>query len=753
MFPAKSAWKRWRRLVAYGALGAALQSAAWVDAAEPPRFQGLSNLLGLSKSQTAETAPADQQAVQAPSDLELPARLPVPDEEIAPLPKADAIPFQEAQATEQAEPKPATQEEAKPAPTQADPKAADQDEPGRSLLRPRTRRRPDPETPQTQPPQNSTQTETPDRQLLRRPLGGPDEIGEPEQAPLDTDLEPATLQQPPAFPTLGFAGPSGILPTETQTSSHFVPIEDRWRIGLPYWDRYGTGNAIVDDEPYELGHWWDAYNQNVLKGDYPIIGHHTFMNLTITDQQVIQAQELPAATTPFESTLRQYQNDFFGNNNSFAYQHYLKVSLSLFHGDAAFKPMDWQVRLTPVFNINYVDLEELAGVNPDVSRGRTRGRTFTALEEWFVEAKITDLSGHYDFLSVRGGSQFFVSDFRGFIFSDTNRAIRLFGTRLSNKQQFNVVWFDQTDKDTNSQLNSIGEDRHQNVLILNFFSQDFIWPGYTTQLSYHYNNDGPSFKFDKNNFLVRPDPVGVFTPHRVEAHYLGWAGDGHIGRYNISHAFYWVLGHDSLNPLAGTEQDINAQMGAIELSYDRDWVRLRASLFYASGDKNIEDGQAEGFDSIFDNPNFAGGPFSFWQRQQIQLLGAKLTNQFSLVPDLRNSKIQGQSNFVNPGLWLYNVGVDFEITPKLRSINNVNFLWFDENDVLERFVFQDNISRQLGVDLSTGIEYRPFLNDNVILLAGLSGFIPGPGFKDLYNDFETQVDTMIAGFMELILQY
>lgn len=561
------------------------------------------------------------------------------------------------------------------------------------------------------------------------------------------------MQRPPALPTLGFAGPSGILPTEYQTSSHFAPLEDRWRIGLPFWDRYGTGNPIVDDEPYELGHWWDAYNQNVLKGDYPIIGDHTFMNITITNQQVMQAQELPNATTPFESTLRPNQNEFFGNNNSFAYQNYLKFSFTLFHGDAAFKPIDWQIRLTPVFNINYVDIEELAAVNPDVSRGRTRGRTFTALEEYFIEAKLTDLSGHYDFASVRAGSQFFVSDFRGFIFSDTNRAIRLFGSRISNQQQFNIVWFDQQDKDTNSQLNSIGEDRHQNIVILNFFHQDFIWPGYTAQVSYHYNNDQPSFKFDKNNFLVRPDPVGVFTPHRVEAHYLGWAGDGHIGRYNISHAFYWVLGRDSLNPLAGSSQDINAQMAAIELSYDRDWVRFRTSLFWASGDDNTEDGDAEGFDSIFDNPNFAGGPFSFWQRQQIQLLGAKLTNQFSLVPDLRNSKIQGQSNFVNPGLWLVNAGIDFEITPKLRSINNVNFLWFDENDVLERFTFQDNISRQIGVDLSTGIEYRPFLNDNVILLSGLSALIPGPGFKDLYNDFQEQVDPMLAAFVELLLVY
>src|SRR6185295_3885086 len=99
----------------------------------------------------------------------------------------------------------------------------------------------------------------------------------------------------------------------------------------------------------------------------------------------------------------------------------------------------------------------------------------------------------------------------------------------------------------------------------------------------------------------------------------------------------------------------------------------RTSGFWSSGDDNIEDGVAKGFDTIFDNPNFAGGQFSFWQRQAIPLFGVNLVNRFSLVPDLRSSKFQGQSNFVNPGLMLVNGGMDFDITPKLRTIANVNF--------------------------------------------------------------------------------
>ncbi|MBW3597881.1 MAG: hypothetical protein KY475_11480, partial [Planctomycetes bacterium] len=424
----------------------------------------------------------------------------------------------------------------------------------------------------------------------------------------------------------------------------------------------------------------------------------------------------------------------------------------LFHGDAAFMQPDWRTRVTPIFNYNYLDVEELAVVNPDVREGTTRFRTDFALEEWWVEAKLADLSPHYDTASVRAGSQPFISDFRGFIFADINRGVRLFSTRVANREQFNLAWFDQTEKETNSLLNTF-DDRHQNTWIANWYRQDFIWPGYATQFSFHYNHDQPSFKFDENDFLVRPDPVGVFAPHDVKSYYFGWTGFGHIHRINVVHAYYTVFGRDSLNPLAGKPQDITAHMAALELSYDRDWVRFRGSAFYASGDDDIDDDDAEGFDAIFDNPNFAGGKFSYWQRQQVRLFGVNLVQRESLVPNLRSSKFQGQTNFVNPGLYLLNVGLDADITPKLKSINNVNFLWFEHRDVLEQLVFQSNINSEIGTDLSAGLEYRPLLNNNIIIEGGVSALIPGDGFEDLYNPIAGDVDTLYAAFAEVILLY
>lgn len=564
-------------------------------------------------------------------------------------------------------------------------------------------------------------------------------------------------------PPNGFAGPSSILPRETQTSSHFVPVEDRWRIGYPEWDRYGRGHPWVDDYPFIKGHWWDPYNQNVLKGDYPIIGQHTFMNLTVQNRFIQNFQKNPIGTTPFESTEDAFQEEFFGRQRNFLNQNYLSVQFDLFHSvTAAFKPLDWQVRIQPIFNRNQVEFEELAQVNPDVRKGTHRVRHDFSLEQYFVEAKLADLGPDFDFASTRIGSQFFSSDFRAFLFADTNRAVRLFGTRHGNRDQFNLLWFDMLEIETNSLLNTF-DDRHQNILIANYYRQDFVFPGYNAQVSYHYNDDGPSFKFDENNFLVRPDPVGIFEPHRVQAHYFGVAGDGHIGRINVTNQFYWALGEDSKNPLANEKQDIDAKMFALELSIDRDWVRFRTSYFYASGDDDLFDDKARGFDTIMDNANFAGGEFSYWQRQAVRLFGVNLVNNGSLIPDLRSSKTQGQSNFVNPGLHLINAGMDFEITPKMKLITNANYLWFDTTEPLEIFTFQDRIDPEIGVDLSMGVEYRPFLNDNFIIVGGIASLIPGKGFDDLFGtaipeiafggDDDIEADQLYSNFIEVILQY
>ncbi|MGH7964408.1 MAG: hypothetical protein ACRERD_21760, partial [Candidatus Binatia bacterium] len=434
------------------------------------------------------------------------------------------------------------------------------------------------------------------------------------------------------------------------------------------------------------------------------------------------------------STDRADSERFFGQDEQFFLNQNLVVSFDLFKGNTAFKPFDWRVRGTLIGNINYLDVRENGVVNADVRRrtDRTDGRA--SLQEIFVEMKLADLSPNYDFVSIRAGLQPFLSDFKGFVYNDTNLGVRLFGDFSSNRNQFNLAFFDQREKDTNSGLNRFQGRDYQRVLIANFYRQDFLVKGYTTQLSVHQLWDDASLQFDRNMFLVRPDPTGSFRPHDIEATYLGWTSFGHYERINIDHAFYYVTGHDSKNPIAGRAQQIDAFMAALELSYDRDWIRPKISYFFASGDGDPADNKARGFDAIFDNPNFVGGGLSFWNRQAIRLAlpGVALVNRGSLLPDLRSSKEQGQPNFVNPGIHIFNVGVELEITPKLTTILNASYMMFETTDTLEFLLFQKPISREIGWDTSIGIRYRPFLNNNVVILAGVSTLFPGGGFSDIF---------------------
>jgi len=182
-------------------------------------------------------------------------------------------------------------------------------------------------------------------------------------------------------------------------------------------------------------------------------------------------------------------------------------------------------------------------------------------------------------------------------------------------------------------------------------------------------------------------------------------------------------------------------MAALELSIDKDWARYRASFFYASGDSSARsgasrtDGTARGFDSIVDNTHFAGSDFSFWDHEGIRLTatGVALVTPMSLLPDLRSSKEEGQANFVNPGIYVFNLGADFEVTPKLRAFVNTNYLRFDRTEPLELLLFQRPIRHSIGTDFGAGFEYRPPLSENIVLRGGASALVPGQSLEDIYD--------------------
>jgi hypothetical protein len=536
-----------------------------------------------------------------------------------------------------------------------------------------------------------------------------------------------------SFRPTGFAGGGN----QPRSQGDFVPVPDRWRIGIP-------GDYIQNTRNDSI---FNSYHQNVLKGDYPIIGQDIFLNLTVTSDTLFEARSLPVGSGV--SAARPGSRDFFGEGDQRLLNENLIFSVDLFKGDASFQPRDWDFRATAVTSYDYLHTEELGVVNPDVVAGTDRFHGWIAMQELFAEKKLADLSPNYDFLSVRAGIQGFTSDFRGFLFSDNEPGVRLFGNYDNNRYQYNLAWFAPVDKDTNSGLNTFNL-RSQDVFIANLYRQDFLVPGYTGQLSFHANLDDGRTYYDRNGDLARPEPIGTIGTKNVNAYYLGWAGDGHIGRINISHQFYQAFGEETFNEIAGHQVDINAQFFAVELSYDQDYIRYRTSFVYASGDHNPTGHTASGFDSIFDNPNIAGGGFDFFVRQAIQLsgTGVNLKDRFSTLPDLRTSTGEGQANFVNPGILIYNAGIDYDVTTKLKLITNVSYLQFADTSVLKLLLQDNKIGRDIGLDYGIGLRYRPFLNNNLIMELGAAALTPGNGFRELYSN-----KTLYSTFLSTTFTY
>lgn len=532
----------------------------------------------------------------------------------------------------------------------------------------------------------------------------------------------------------------------------YRPRPDRWHAELPPYHRY-AGNGDLE-APFVLGHWYDPFNRNKLKGDIPIRGQKTFFSFTGDSITALDGRRLPVPSG--QSTAGNNESPFFGRGGQFFLSQTFRFTFDLFHGDTnAFRPVDWRVRITPAANLNYIRAQENQVVSVDVRAGTTRLDGHVGLQEAFGEVKLRDLGPNYDFINLRIGIQQFVSDFRGLIFADEQPGVRIFGNLHSNRLQYNLAAFDLLEKNTNSGLNTLSR-RSREVAIANLFIQDFFAKGYTAQFSYHFQRDNATVHYDDNGFLVRPAPIGTAVlagrpvTHRIDAHYIGWTGDGHIGRTNINHAFYEVLGEDTFNPIAGHYVDLNGQLAEVELSRDMDWLRLRGSFLFASGEKNVRGKTAHAFDSIVDAESFAGGEFSFFNRESIRLTGTgvALNPGDSFLPDLRASKDEGQSNFVNPGLFLYNAGADAKLTQTIKLIGNVNFLQFARTEPLIFLQQQAGIRRTIGVDSSIGVVYRPLLSDNIVVTAGTAVLAPGRGLRDIYNS-----RTLISGFGTVRFQF
>lgn len=545
--------------------------------------------------------------------------------------------------------------------------------------------------------------------------------------------------------TIPVIDPNQVPAPQASLPQEMIPVPDRWRIMQALGFRF----------PF-----YDPYHQNPLKGDLPVLpslGHDWFFNLGLISDSTIEMRRLPIPVAPQTSAQPGALNVFGDDGKQSTFIETLIINLGLIKGDTTFKPPEYEFRFVPVLNYNRSEVNEPRALRVDPRSGEQRNDNFIGIQELFADVHLRNVSERYDFDSVRIGIQPMNLDFRGFLFQDNALGLRLFGNRDNNHWQYNAGWMRRIEKDTNSGLNDLSQSlRRDDVYFANLYRQDFPVAGFTSQLTlaHNRNNESAENYYDNNGFQVRPAVIGDVRPHNYQVTYLGYSGDGHFGRYSLTTSSYLGLGHDQYNAVAQKSQKIEAFFHASELSRDFDWIRLRGNFLYASGDKDPFDNISSGFDAIQENPQFAGADTSFFIRQAVPLIGGggvALSGRNGVLPSLRSSKDQGQSNFVNPGLTLFGLGADIDVTPTLRVLSNVSALRFNETEILGVLRNQLPPAKDIGTDISAGLQYRPLYSQNIVITSSVAALLPGKGLRELYD--EDQRGPQYSALLNVILAF
>ncbi len=388
-----------------------------------------------------------------------------------------------------------------------------------------------------------------------------------------------------------------------------LPVPDRWR--------------LIETLGVVKERWFDPYNQNTYKGDraidrgkvkwLPIKGDDWFFVANAVSDTVFEPRTFPIPVG-VQTTERPGSLDVFGKDRSFVFAQTFIAGAALIKGSTAFKPPDIEYRVTLAYQANYVDVPERRVLDVRPSKASHRYDSFLGVQELFIDKHLGNTSDRYDFYSIRLGIQPFQSDFRGFLFNDSQLGIRLFGNRDNNRFQYNLAAFWRLEKDTNSGLNDITQTPRSDFIFTgNLYRQDFPVVGLTSQASvtYNMNREKNDVQIDHNGFPVRPALLGDLRGREYDVVYLGYSADGRIGRINVTASFYAALGEDRNSFFTSKKAEIRAGFGAVELSYDHDWMRFRLSGLYATGDGDPYNNTEGGYDAIFENPIFGGADTSY----------------------------------------------------------------------------------------------------------------------------------------------
>jgi hypothetical protein len=380
--------------------------------------------------------------------------------------------------------------------------------------------------------------------------------------------------------------------------------------------------------------------------------------------------------------------------------------------------------------------------------------------------------------SVRVGLQDYQSDFIGSIYHDTDLGARVYGV-LGKNIEWSLYGARRMENDLLSGFND-DDDRDQELVI----AHSMFKIGETLFMpSIHYNNDSEGdHEHGRTGTPINASGLPVTLAGDVEydrkreevnAFYLGFTTYGPLGPFKMLTGLYGVVGDQEngsvqgvdlrntarllrgLSPDKSNDYNIKAFTGYVDIAYPvQESLLLHTGYFYASGDDDPLDNDAEGFDAISDEVNIWGdrgvviddrlqfhvpalGPFK----------NGKSINSITVVRDdspytsLRDS--DANSNFINPGVQAYNFGATSNPLTWLSINSNFTYFWWAHPDTVEEAIAavnfvntgavnKVNMSQVIGYELSVDANFT--LNKKTAIFSGAAVFCPDESLTSIYAE-------------------
>jgi hypothetical protein len=249
------------------------------------------------------------------------------------------------------------------------------------------------------------------------------EVRYPPQQP----VEPG--RRSPRVPVLRFeptpCDPARLPDADPNALDEFPELPDRWRIV----SLLGYPENLLD--PYHGNNW--------LKGDRPAFGEDWFFNLGVVSDSVIEPRRFPVPVAAADGG-DPGSLDTIGDGEQQFYAENLIVEAVLYQGNTVFQPPDWEFRFTPVLISSRVTTR-----HPETDPAEEPPHGAWSAAALFVDS--TCATSPTTTTSTACASA--CSPSRSTSAASCSRtapSAYLFGTRDSNRWQYNLAWFRRLEK-------------------------------------------------------------------------------------------------------------------------------------------------------------------------------------------------------------------------------------------------------------------------------------------------------------------